>query len=83
VVLTRRRHPQTTESWQEGANILSTFLVRDGEFKEKDMTDIFMKAGDYPECMAPRQLNMNMSDLKAQCAACAVGSAQIHALFGE
>ncbi|RSH93770.1 hypothetical protein EHS25_006418 [Saitozyma podzolica] len=76
-------HPQTTESWQEGANILSTFLVRDGEFKEKDMTDIFMKAGDYPECMAPRQLNMNMSDLKAQCAACAVGSAQIHALFGE
>lgn len=76
-------HPFAVEAAQEGAAFLSTFAVRDGKFMLDDLTAIFNKAGEYPNCMAPRQLEVNMSDLKAQCSACAVGSAQIHDLFDE
>ncbi|WWD01069.1 hypothetical protein V866_008007 [Kwoniella sp. B9012] len=77
-------HPDATESWEEGAAIDSLFLVRDGVFNEKDIVDIFMKAGKADtRVKATRGLDKNLSDLKAQCAACAVGSAQIHSLFGE
>ncbi|ORY27110.1 putative cytoplasm protein [Naematelia encephala] len=76
-------HPATTENWQEGAAITSTFLVRDGVLNEQEIRDIFAKAGEYPGCLVSRQIDVNFSDMKAQCSACAVGSAQIHSLFGE
>ncbi|WWC69115.1 uncharacterized protein I206_103051 [Kwoniella pini CBS 10737] len=77
-------HPDSTESWEEGAAVDSLFLVRDGVFNEKDIVDIFMKAGHADtRVKATRGLDKNLSDLKAQCAACAVGSTQIHALFDE
>ncbi|KAL7421183.1 hypothetical protein Q5752_004068 [Cryptotrichosporon argae] len=59
-------HPRSTESWQEGAVFLSPFLVRDGVFYETGVREIFAKAGEYPDCMATRQININLSDLKAQ-----------------
>ncbi|OCF32026.1 5-oxoprolinase (ATP-hydrolysing) [Kwoniella heveanensis BCC8398] len=76
-------HPRSTDSFQEGAAIMSEFLVRDGVFLEKNIRDIFAKAGEYPDCIATRQIDVNLSDLKAQCSACAVGSTQITALFKE
>lgn len=76
-------HPDTTESWQEGAAIMSHFLVRGGVFDEKGIREILAKAGEYDDCLASRQMQVNLSDLKAQCAACAVGSTQIHSLFNE
>lgn len=76
-------HPDAVEAWQEGASLVSTFLVRDGEFNLKEITRIFEAAGAYPDCLASRQLDVNISDLKAQCSACAVGSAQIEELFEE
>ncbi|TYJ56774.1 hypothetical protein B9479_002544 [Cryptococcus floricola] len=76
-------HPEAVESWQEGASIMSTFLVRDGEFNIAEITKIFEAAGEYPNCLSARQLHINISDLKAQCSACAVGSAQIIDLFDE
>ncbi|WWC85663.1 uncharacterized protein L201_000529 [Kwoniella dendrophila CBS 6074] len=76
-------HPEAVESWQEGASIMSTFLVRDGNFNLEEITEIFDAAGQYPDCLASRQLDVNISDLKAQCSACAVGTSQIGDLFDE
>ncbi|KAK8869467.1 hypothetical protein IAR55_000031 [Kwoniella newhampshirensis] len=79
-------HPDSTENVEEGAAIMSTFLVRDGVFNEKEITEIFMAAGrieGHPRVKATRGMAKNISDLKAQCSACAVGSAQIHELFAE
>ncbi|WVQ85372.1 hypothetical protein IAT38_007537 [Cryptococcus sp. DSM 104549] len=77
-------HPDSTENWEEGAAIMSTFLVRDGVFNEEEITEIFLQAGKLDSRVkATRGLDKNLSDLKAQCAACAVGSTQIHALFLE
>ncbi|ORY28953.1 Hydantoinase B/oxoprolinase-domain-containing protein [Naematelia encephala] len=76
-------HPDIIERDQEGAVFESTFLVRDGIFNESEVIERFKMAGQYPDCLPSRRLDHNLSDLKAQCAACAVGTAQIHALFEE
>ena len=62
---------------------MSCFLVRDGKFNESEVKKIFATAGDFPGCVAARMIDVNLSDLKAQCSACAVGSAQIEALMAE
>jgi 5-oxoprolinase (ATP-hydrolysing) len=59
------------------------FLIRDGQFNESEVVAAFMKAGEYPGCMATKRIDHNISDLKAQCSACAVGTSQLHALFDE
>jgi hypothetical protein len=59
------------------------FIVRDGVFSESEIVETFMKAGPYPGCKATKRLDHNLSDLKAQCSACAVGTTQLHALFDE
>ena len=76
-------HPETIERQQEGAVFRSTFLVRDGKWNDEEVRDIFEQAGNIPGCLATRRIDHNVSDLKAQCAACAVGTAQIHGLFEE
>src|SRR5690242_6323663 len=40
------RHPRSTDSYQEGAAIMSEFLVRDGVFLEKNIREIFAQAGN-------------------------------------
>lgn len=76
-------HPDQTERWQEGVAFDSMFIVRDGEFNEQGVVEHFAKAGTYPGCKATKRLDHNISDLKAQCSACAVGSTQLKALFDE
>jgi 5-oxoprolinase (ATP-hydrolysing) len=76
-------HPNQTERWEEGVAFDSTFIVRDGVFNESEIVETFMQAGTYPGCKATKRIDHNISDLKAQCSACAVGTAQLHALFDE
>lgn len=76
-------HPDQTVRAEEGVAFESTFVIRDGVFNEKEVSDIFMKAGEYPGCKPTKRLDHNISDLKAQCSACTVGTTQLHALFDE
>ena len=76
-------HPDIKERWEEGAAFESTFLVRDGVFNEKEVVQIFNKAGTYPNCQVTKRIDHNISDLKAQCSSCAVGTTQLLALFEE
>lgn len=76
-------HPDTTHRSQEGAVFKSTFLVRDGVFNEEEVRQVLAACGEFPNCLPSRRFEDNISDLKAQCASCAVGSAQIHDLFRE
>lgn len=75
--------PDSVEIWQEGASIMSTMLVSEGKFNEEEIVKIFEKAGTYPGCLASRRIQDNLSDLRAQCAACRQGAAQIQELFRE
>ncbi len=75
--------PDSVEIWEEGASIMSTMLVSDGKFNEEEMVKIFEKAGTYPGCLASRRIQDNLSDLRAQCAACKQGAGQIQQLFRE
>lgn len=76
-------HPDQSVRAEEGVAFESTFAIRDGVFNEQEIVDIFMKAGDYPGCKPTKRIDHNLSDLKAQCSACAVGTIQLHALFDE
>ncbi|ORY61052.1 Hydantoinase B/oxoprolinase-domain-containing protein [Leucosporidium creatinivorum] len=75
--------PDSVEIWQEGVSIMSHFLVRDGKFNEEEMIEMFEAAGRYPDCLASRRIQDNIADLRAQCAACSQGAAQIQDLFRE
>ncbi|KAF5345009.1 hypothetical protein D9758_010436 [Tetrapyrgos nigripes] len=75
--------PNSTELWQEGAQIKSMKLITGGEFKEKEITEIFKAAGQYPNCESSRRIQDNLTDLQAQAAANAVGASYIEALFQE
>jgi 5-oxoprolinase (ATP-hydrolysing) len=75
--------PESTELVQEGARIYAHLLVSDGKFDEEGIREIFEEAGNYPNCLAARRFQDNLSDLKAQVSACAVGSAKIQDLFRE
>ncbi|OCF34545.1 5-oxoprolinase (ATP-hydrolysing) [Kwoniella heveanensis BCC8398] len=76
-------HPNQIDRLEEGVAFESTFIVRDGIFNEQEIVDTFMKAGDFPNCKPTKRIEHNLSDLKAQCSACAVGTTQLHALFDE
>ncbi|THU85545.1 hypothetical protein K435DRAFT_970661 [Dendrothele bispora CBS 962.96] len=75
--------PNSTELWQEGAQIKSMKLITNEELKEKEIVEIFEAAGQYPGCEASRRIQDNLSDLQAQAAANAVGASYIEALFEE
>ena len=47
------------------------------------MLDTFKSAGKGVGCLSTRRLDHNLSDLKAQCAACAVGVSQMMSLMDE
>ncbi|KAK7959963.1 uncharacterized protein PG986_004817 [Apiospora aurea] len=75
--------PDSTMLWQEGAAIKSFFLVRDSHFDEEGIVKILLEPGQHPNCSGSRRLGDNLSDLKAQVAANAKGSALIDALMAE
>ncbi|KAI0020597.1 Hydantoinase B/oxoprolinase-domain-containing protein [Xylariomycetidae sp. FL0641] len=73
-----------TALFQEGAKITSFKLVSGGEFDEHGITKILVEEpARYPHCVGTASLHDNLSDLRAQVAANAKGSALIKALFSE
>lgn len=74
----------SVELYEEGAAIISEFLVRDGVFNE----DMIKKAmledpAQYPGCSGTRKLADNINDLKAQVSANAKGAALVSELISE
>lgn len=61
--------PHSKRLSEEGAVFKSFFLVRDGQFREKELTERLMEPAKEPGCSGTRNLADNISDLKAQIAA--------------
>lgn len=74
----------STKLYEEGAQITSMLLVRDGVFFEEDITKVLVEeTGSHPGCSGTRSLNDNLNDLKAQIAANAKGANLVQALIEE
>ena len=67
----------------EGAMIVAFKLVRDGTFQEKGITDILKSPGKIPGNSGTRNLNDNLSDLRAQVAANNSGTRLLKELVEE
>lgn len=61
--------PHSTSLSQEGAAFISFKLIKDGLFQEKALTDMLMAPGKISGSSGSRNLNDNISDLRAQVAA--------------
>ncbi|KAF4620213.1 hypothetical protein G7Y89_g14609 [Cudoniella acicularis] len=73
-----------TRLYEEGAQITSTFLVRDGIFREEEISKIlFDDPGAHPGCSGTRKLSDNLNDLKAQIAANTKGANLVQSLIEE
>lgn len=68
---------------QEGAAFMSFKLVRDGIFQEEDVTELLKKPSKIPGCTGTRNLQDNISDLKAQVAANKKGISLVLKLIEE
>uniref|UniRef100_T1DC93 Putative 5-oxoprolinase n=1 Tax=Cupiennius salei TaxID=6928 RepID=T1DC93_CUPSA len=68
---------------QEGAVFLSFKLVEDGIFQEEALTNLLREPSKVPGCAGTRNLQDNLSDLKAQIAANQKGISLVHALIRE
>ena len=74
----------STKLYEEGAQITSTFLVRDGVFFEEEISKILVAdTAAYPGCSGTRKLADNLNDLKAQIAANYKGATLVAALIEE
>lgn len=74
----------SVELFEEGAAIVSEFLVRDGVFDEKRITELLLdEPAKYPGCSGTRKLADNLNDLKAQVSANAKGAALVSELIEE
>lgn len=74
----------STRLYEEGAQITSTFLVRDGVFREEEISKILVDdAGAHPGCSGTRKLGDNLNDLKAQIAANTKGANLVQSLIEE
>lgn len=61
--------PHSKSLSEEGATFKSFFLVRGGQFCEQEVTEALLAPGKIPGCSGTRNLQDNLSDLKAQIAA--------------
>lgn len=61
--------PHSKSLSEEGATFKSFFLVQEGRFCEKELTEVLMAPGKIPGSSGTRNLKDNISDLKAQIAA--------------
>lgn len=61
--------PHSKSLSEEGANFKSFFLVREGSFCEAAVIEALMAPGLIPGSSGTRNLQDNLSDLKAQIAA--------------
>ncbi|MBN3300414.1 OPLA oxoprolinase, partial [Amia calva] len=66
--------PHSTSLRQEGAVFTSFRLVTGGQFQEEAVTAALMAPAQYPGCSGTRNLQDNLSDLRAQVAANRRGS---------
>ena len=74
----------STKLYEEGAQIISMFLVRDGVFHEEDISkSLVQETGAHPGCSGTRKLSDNLNDLKAQIAANTKGANLVQALIEE
>lgn len=74
----------STKLYEEGAQITSTFLVRDGVFLEEEITKILVdETGAFPGCSGTRRISDNLNDLKAQIAANYKGATLVGTLIEE
>ncbi|KAH7310834.1 Hydantoinase B/oxoprolinase-domain-containing protein [Stachybotrys elegans] len=74
----------SVELYEEGAMIISEFLVRDGIFDEEKITKLMLHdPAQYPGCSGTRKLADNINDLKAQVSANAKGAALLDDLIAE
>ena len=74
----------SVELFEEGAMIVSEFLVRDGDFNEDLVTRVMLHdPAQYPGCSGTRSLADNINDLKAQVSANAKGAALVTDLIAE
>lgn len=74
----------STKLYEEGAQITSMFLVRDGVFHEEAITKVLVEdTGSFPGCSGTRSLSDNLNDLKAQIGANAKGANLVQALIDE
>jgi 5-oxoprolinase (ATP-hydrolysing) len=74
----------SVELHEEGAMIVSEYLVRDGIFDEKLVTKVLLEdPAQYPGCSGTRKLADNINDLKAQVSANAKGAALVADLIAE
>ncbi|KAF5624155.1 hypothetical protein F25303_11597 [Fusarium sp. NRRL 25303] len=70
--------------YEEGAMIVSEFLVRDGIFDEEMITRIMLEEPSrLPGCTGTRKLADNINDLKAQVSANAKGASLVSELIAE
>ncbi|KAF4961851.1 hypothetical protein FSARC_10037 [Fusarium sarcochroum] len=69
---------------EEGAMIISEFLVRDGIFNEEMVTRVMLnEPARFPGCSGTRNLADNINDLKAQVSANAKGASLVSELITE
>lgn len=74
----------STKLYEEGAQITSMFLVRDGVFNEEEISKVLVnETGAHPGCSGTRRLSDNLNDLKAQIAANAKGANLVQSLIEE
>ncbi|KAH9897192.1 Hydantoinase B/oxoprolinase-domain-containing protein [Xylariomycetidae sp. FL2044] len=74
----------SVELYEEGAAIVSEFLVRDGVFDVAMlMQRMVVEPAQYPGCSGTRKLADNINDLKAQVSANAKGAALVSDLIAE
>ena len=75
--------PHSTCLEDEGAMIVAFKLVRDGKFQEEGITEILQSPGKIPGNTGTRNLNDNLSDLRAQVAANNSGTRLLQELVEE
>jgi len=75
--------PHSKFLWQEGAAFKSFKIVDSGEFQEEALTAGLMAPGEQPGCTGTRQLQDNLSDLRAQIAANHKGIQLVNELIDE
>ncbi|CAN9213692.1 unnamed protein product [Alternaria alternata] len=74
----------SVELHEEGAMIVSEYLVRDGVFDEELVTRVLLHdPAQYTGCSGTRKLADNINDLKAQVSANAKGAALVADLIAE
>jgi 5-oxoprolinase (ATP-hydrolysing) len=61
--------PHSKSLWEEGAVFKSFKLVSKGVFREKELIEELNAPAKYPGCSGTRNLQDNLSDLRAQVAA--------------